>query len=162
MSLIRDFFTGLLSGVIASMPACDALVLPKLKPGVTRTQEVEDLMGPPTMTWRDPDGVQTWEYPRTPNGGVNYMLDFGPDGVLRAVRQVLTAENLARVTPGMTREQIRRLLGQPAHVYEFSLKREEVWDWRREDVPGTVSYFNVHFDLQGRVTHTSSNVEPQR
>lgn len=145
------------------MPACDALVLPKLKPGWTRTQEVEDLSGAADDDLaRSRRRADLGEYPRTPNGVVNYMLDFGPDGVLRAVRQVLTAENLARVTPGMTREQIRRLLGQPAHVYEFSLKREEVWDWRREDVPGTVSYFNVHFDLQGRVTHTSSNVEPQR
>ena len=136
MNLIRDFFTGLLSGVIASMPACDALVLPKLKPGVTRTQEVEDLMGPPTMTWRAPDGVETWEYPRTPNGIVNYMLDFGPDGVLRAVRQVLTEANFDRVVVGMSRDDVRRLLGQPAHDYHFPFKPENVWDWRQQDATG--------------------------
>ena len=161
--MLKKLLAGLLSGLVAALlPACDGVNLGKLKPGITTAQQVREIMGPPTMQWADDDGTQTWEYPRTPNGVVNYMLDFGPDGVLRAVRQVLTAENLARVTPGMTREQIRRLLGQPAHVYEFSLKSEEVWDWRREDVPGTVSYFNVHFDPQGRVTHTSSNIEPQR
>ena len=162
MGIVRDFFTGLLSGVIASLPNCDAISLPKLKPGLSRPQDVEDIMGPPTMTWRDADGTQTWEYPRTPNGVVNYMIDFGPDGVLRAVRQVLTTENFARVTPGMTREQIRRLLGQPAHEYYFSLKPEYVWDWRREEVAGSVSYFNVHFDPSGLVTGTSSNMEANR
>ena len=162
MGLVRDFFTGLLSGVIASMPACDSLVLPKLKPGVTRTQEVEALMGPPTLTWRDPDGTQTWEYPRTPNGVVNYMLDFGPDDVLRAVRQVLTEENFARVQPGMTREAVRRLLGQPAHEYDFALKHEDVWDWRQQDVSGSDVFFNVHFSPDGRVTHTSRNLAPTR
>ncbi len=162
MGLVRDFFTGLLSGVIASMPACDSLVLPKLKPGVTRTLEVEELMGPPTLTWRDPDGTQTWEYPRTPNGVVNYMLDFGPDGVLRAVRQVLTEENFARVQPGMTREAVRRLLGQPSHEYRFALQPEDVWDWRQQDVSGSDVFFNVHFSLDGRVTRTSRNLASTR
>lgn len=162
MSLVRDFFTGLLSGVMAAMPACDAISLPKLKPGSSRMQDVEDIMGPPTMTWRDADGMQTWEYPRTPNGVVNYMLDFGPDGVLRAVRQVLTEENFARVTPGMTREQIRRLLGQPAHEYYFALKAEHVWDWLKKDNLGGETYFNVHFDSAGRVSGTSVNSKPQR
>ena len=160
MGLVCDFLSGLLSGVVAAMPACDAVVLPRLKPGITRQPEAEDLMGSPAFTWRDADGSETWEYPRTPNGVVNYMLDFRPDGVLRAVRQVLSEENFARVVPGMTREEVHRLLGQPAHEYHFALKPEDVWDWKQRDAFGADVYFNVHFSPGGRVTHTSRNAAP--
>ena len=58
------------------------------------------------------------------------MLVIGPDNVLREVRQVLTEENFAKVSPGMTTDEVRYLLGQPAHQARFSLKQETVWDWK--------------------------------
>ena len=159
--MLKEFLSGLLSGVVAAMPACDSISLPKLKPGISKRQDVEDIMGPPTMEWKDADGSVTWEYPRTPNGVVNYMIVFGPNGVLREVRQVLTEENFAKVSPGMSREDIRRLLGQPAKESYFSLKKEYVWDWRKDDPMNMTVYFNVHFDESGRVIRTSTNVEPR-
>ena len=161
--MLKRLLTGALAGVVAAfLPACDMVNMDKLRPGLTTMSEVHAIMGPPTMEWLDPDGSATWEYPRTPNGVVNYMLDFGPDDVLRAVRQVLTEENFARVQPGMTREAVRRLLGQPAHEYHFALKHEDVWDWRQQDVSGSDVFFNVHFSPDGRVTHTSRNLAPTR
>ena len=157
--MLKELLTGLLSGAMAALPSCDAISLPKLKPGISRLQDVEDIMGPPAMEWIDPDGTLTWEYPRTPQGVVNYMIVFGPDRVLREVRQVLTEENFARVKPGMSKEAIRRLLGQPANEQYFSLKGEFVWDWKVPAASGTTANFNVHFDEGGTVLRTSTSVD---
>lgn len=147
------------------LAACDGINLGKLQPGVSTGQDVRAVMGEPTTEWRDGDGTMTWEYPRTPYGVVNYMIVFEPDQRLREVRQVLTEENFARVEAGMTREQIRRLLGKPAHEYYFRLKKEYVWDWKVPGVGADVNtarvnqFFNVHFNVSGRVTRTSTNTD---
>ena len=140
---------------------CD-LALSDLKPGVSTGYEVRDRMGPPTMEWRNEDGSLTWEYARTPAGTVNYMIHIGADNILRSIEQVLTEENFARVRPGMTRDEIRHLLGKPAHVTRLDLKRQEVWDWKyKNPFPNIDTYFNVHFDQSGRVVETSRHEDPK-
>ncbi len=159
--MLKRLLTALLTGLLAAiLPACDGVNLEKLKPGLTTMPEVRQIMGPPTIEWQDADGSATWEYPRTPQGIVNYMIDFGPDQVLKEVRQVLTEENFARVKDGMSREQVRRLLGKPANELYFTLKKEHVWDWKTKEEAGMIYYFNVHFDDNGRVVRTSSNFVP--
>jgi outer membrane protein assembly factor BamE (lipoprotein component of BamABCDE complex) len=152
----------LLAGLTAiTMSGCDADKLSKLRPGTTKSSEVRKLMGEPNLEWLEEDGTRTWEYPRTPEGIVNHMLVIGPDNVLREVRQVLTAENFARIKPGMNREQVRRLLGRPAHERYFSLRQERVWDWKTKVEAGMEWYFNVHFDEAGIVTRTSASSVPK-
>ena len=157
MSIKR--FAGIaLSGLLAlAFSACDADKLSKLKPGSSSGDEVRKLMGQPTLEWVDADGTRVWEYPRTPEGIVNYMLVIGPDNVLREVRQVLTEENFARVRPGMSSDEVRYMLGRPAHEVYFSLKQEKVWDWKTKVEPGMTWYFNVHFNNDGVVTRTSTS-----
>ncbi|WP_313951160.1 outer membrane protein assembly factor BamE [Accumulibacter sp.] len=152
-------FAGIfLGGLVATvLSACDADTLSKLKPGSSSADEVQKLMGQPTLEWVDADGTRVWEYPRMPEGIVNYMLVIGPDNVLREVRQVLTDENFAKVTPGMTTDEVRYLLGRPAHEVYFSLKQEKVWDWKTKVESGMTWYFNVHFNNDGVVTRTSTN-----
>ena len=157
----RKLLVGFLSGLIAFLlPGCDSVKLEKLKPGVTTMVQAREIMGSPTMEWLDSDGSATWEYPRTPAGVVNYMIDFGPDKILRQVRQVLTEENFAKVREGMTREQIRRLLGQPAQEQYFQLKKEYVWDWKTKSENSYDYFFDVYFDEAGRVTRTGSSNKP--
>lgn len=161
--MFRKVFAGIfLSGVIALMlSACDADTLSKLKPGSTSADEVRKLMGQPSLEWVDAEGTRVWEYPRMPEGIVNYMVVIGPDDVLREVRQVLTEENFARVRPGMSTDEVRYLLGRPAHERYFSLQRETVWDWKIKVEPGMTWYFNVHFNQHGVVSKTSTNFVPK-
>ncbi|MBA3997140.1 MAG: hypothetical protein C0466_08215 [Candidatus Accumulibacter sp.] len=156
--MFKKLLAGLCSGILAAvLPACDSVNLKELKPGVSTAVEVRDRMGPPTMEWKEADGSLVWEYPRTPEGVVNYMIVIGPDSVLREVRQVLTEENFARIAPGMSREEVRRRLGKPAHELHFPLRKEYVWDWKTKSEPTMDTFFNVHFDEDGRVVKTSSN-----
>ena len=159
--MIKRLFAGILSGLMAALqPACDMVNLDKLKPGVTTMAQTREIMGPPAMEWQDADGSVTWEYPRTPEGIVNYMIDFSSNQILREVRQVLTEANFARVKEGMTREQIRRLLGKPASEQFFSLKQEFVWDWKTKTESSSNYFFDVYFDTEGHVTRTGTHFKP--
>lgn len=159
--MLKKVFATLFSGLLAAfLPACDVVNLQKLKPGITTMPEVREIMGPPAMEWQDADGSVTWEYARTPNGIVNYMMDFTPAKVLREVRQVLTEAYFAQVREGMTRADIRRLLGQPASEQYFSLKKEYVWEWKTKSENGYDFFFDVYFDESGRVTRSAGHSLP--
>jgi len=89
------------------------------------------------------------------------MLTLGPDGILKSMEQVLTPENFARVQPGMTRAQIRRLLGRPASVQLFERQQEEVWEWKEQTpLPSSDMRFNVYFSNTGEVTRTGRHEIP--
>lgn len=137
------------------LPACDGVT--RLRPGISSAAEVRNIMGEPGMEWQNPDGSRTWEYSRQPEGKECFMLTLGPDAVLQSVEQVITPENLARVRPGMGKDEIRRLLGKPRSVQAYALKQEEVWDWKTGREVATDQFFNVHFDPDGRVFRTSQS-----
>jgi hypothetical protein len=100
--------------------------------------------------WKNADGSEVWEYSSGPSGVQTFMIDIGPDRTVRAVRQVLREEYFSRVVPGMSRDEVRRLLGRPKEVWYFPARDEEVWTWRYLEV--NYRLFNVLFD------HTSGAV----
>ncbi|MCX7891380.1 MAG: outer membrane protein assembly factor BamE [Burkholderiales bacterium] len=144
----------LMLGLLASLIGCDA-GMDRLQPGVSSLADVLAVMGAPSAEWREPDGATTYEFTRQPEGVVNYTATVGPDGILRALEQTLTEQRFARVAPGMTKDEIRRLLGQPAQRVPFALKQEETWSWRYQPEPGRQMWFNVNFDPSGKVVSTS-------
>ncbi len=90
------------------------------------------------------------------------MVTIGADGKVARIEQVLTAENFARVRPGMNQDQIRRMLGKPTKVEKFALKKEEVWGYRWLESSQEKAFFNVHFNADGVVTTTSRSDDPAR
>lgn len=139
---------------------CDQNRIAKLEEGVSTEAQVRAAFGEPLAVHAEPGGARTLEYTRQPEGTANYMITIGPDGVMSALRQVLAPPYFARVRPGMTREEVRRLLGKPAKEWEFPLKQESVWDWRwRDGQQGMM--FSATFDAQGRVLHAASAIDPR-
>jgi len=145
----------------ALLPACDGSNLQQLKPGVSTAAEVRARMGPPSAEYVNEDGSVIYEYNRQPQGTDCYMLTIGRDQVLQRIEQVLTEANLARVKPGMGREEVRRLLGAPGSVTQLPAAHEEVWDWRVAGaLPTEDAHFHVHFDpATGVVAKTTRRVE---
>lgn len=139
--------------------ACDGEALRKLKPGQSTESEVRALMGKPDMEWPNPDGSRTLEFSRQPEGMTCYMATLGPDGILARMEQVLTEENFARVKPGMDKEAIRRILGKPRAQHRYAMAPEEIWEWKIGTHITRDKYFNVHFNLDGRVRETSTTVD---
>lgn len=129
--------------------------LDKLEKGISTEGDVRIVMGEPD-TVREEDGMRILEYPKGPEGARTWFFYIGRSGKLQDYKQVLTEENFARIRPGMSKEEVRSMLGRPRSVMQFKLKNEEVWDWRYLS-NGAVRLFNVHFDMAtGKVSGTSS------
>ena len=84
------------------------------------------------------------------------MITIGTDGRMSALRQVLTPENFARIRPGMAMEDVRKLLGKPAKVTPYPLKRETEWDWRWLQPPNTPMVFTAVMNDDQRVVRSGS------
>lgn len=152
----RNGFRSLLLALFAPLLAlvgCDAGIS-QLKPGVSTAADVQRVLGTPTFHWKQPDGSTTWEFARGPEGVVTYMVDLGPDNVMRAIRQVLTDAEFAKIQPGLSSDAVRRLVGRPGQTTPFPNLQEVVWSWKYE--VGTEHWhFNVHFAPDGTVKRTS-------
>lgn len=132
-----------------------------LKPGVSRVADIVHAMGPPAAVWPGENGNSVHEYPTGPAGLQTYMLTVDPDGLLLAVLPVLTESEFVRVTPGMTRDAVRRRLGRPAETRHFELSGEEVWTWRYADSHNMVMHFNAHFaPATGQLLRSTRTMEP--
>lgn len=141
---------------LLALAACDPQRISELKEGVSTEADVRDRFGAPENVWDEPGGARTFEYNRQPAGQVNYMITLGADGRLVAVRQVLTPENFARVQPGMGMDAVRRLLGKPAKVTPYELKRETHADWRYLEAPNQSKVFTVVYGAEHTVLRTQT------
>jgi 2-polyprenyl-6-methoxyphenol hydroxylase-like FAD-dependent oxidoreductase len=145
----------LMVSLLSLLLGCDPQRVAKLEEGVATEADVKAQFGEPQVTYNEADGGRTFEYSRQPEGQVAYMITIGADGKMSALRQVLKPAEFAKVTPGLDKAAVRRLLGKPAKTAKFELKPdEEHWDWRWLD--GQVAkFFSVTFDRDGKVVSTA-------
>lgn len=103
-----------------------------LRPGESRGEDAVALMGAPALRWQDADGAQQFAYPRGPAGFHTFMVHLAPDGRLRLIENVLDQAHLARVRPGMGKDDVLRTLGPPDERLSayFPARDELAWDWR--------------------------------
>ncbi len=118
--------------LLALLAACASYDGRGLRPGESRGEDVIALMGEPALRWQDADGAQQFAYPRGPAGFHTFMVMLAPDGRLRSIENVLYQVHLARVRPGMSKEQVLRTLGPPDERLSayFPARDELAWDWR--------------------------------
>ncbi|MDQ3057943.1 MAG: outer membrane protein assembly factor BamE [Pseudomonadota bacterium] len=164
---------GLLS-LILGLVGCDQQRITELEEGISTEADVRARFGPPESIWDAQDmaslpmpgaaaepGARTFEYNRQPSGHVNYMITIGPDGRMSALRQVLNPQNFAQVLPGMSMEQVRKMLGKPMKITTYALKQETHYDWRYLNPPNTSMIFTAVMDPNLRVVRTMT-VEEER
>ena len=146
---------------LSALVGCDMKKIEALEEGVATEAEVRAQWGEPAATYPEENGAKTLEYPRQPEGQRNYMITVGTDGKMSALRQVLKNDSFAKITPGLNKAQVRRMLGRPGKTQIFALKKdEEIWDWRYLDgAQGKV--FSVTFDKDGLVVATGSILDPR-
>ena len=141
---------------LLALIGCDQQRINELEEGLSTEADVRTKFGEPETIWPETNGARTFEYPRQPMGHKNYMLTIDGNGKLSALRQVLTPHVFEQVQPGMTQEQVRRLLGRPAKRMTFELKQETDWDWRWMDPPNREMVFTVTFGVDGLVKSSAS------
>ena len=153
----------LLAAVVAvvsswGLVGCDAQKADKLVEDVSTEADVKRLFGDPRTVTIAADGSKTMEYPRQPEGEANYVMQIGPDGKLKSLRQLLNADNFAKDKPGMDREAVRQILGPHARERRFDLKRETLVEWRFREGQ-ELKMFGVSFDDSGKVKATAIHLD---
>ena len=131
--------------------ACASYNGASLKAGISSEAEARHLMGVPRMELADADGTRHLIYPHGPLGTQTFVVDVAPDGRVRQVRQALGEDTFNVISPGMTRDEILRLIGPPGDTMTFSRSGQTAWDYRFVDVWGYVAIFSVSFDGRGIV-----------
>ena len=122
-----------------------------LQPGVATESELRTTMGTPAAEFTEADGSRRLIYPKGPLGTRTFVAEFGSDGKLRGVNQVLQDDTFYRIQPGWTRDDVLRLIGPPGDTMAFPLSGNYSWDYRYEDTWGYVAIFSVTFDRNGIV-----------
>ncbi len=160
-SLKRIWIMGLLSTLLG-LVGCDPQRISELEEGVSTEADVRARFGEPERVWDAPAGGRTFEYNRQPEGHKNYHITIGPDGKMTALRQLLSPENFAKITPGMMMEDVRKSLGKPMKVTPYEAKREIHYDWRYMDGvnQSDSKIFTVVFNADLRVVSTGSVRDP--
>ncbi|MBE0612286.1 MAG: hypothetical protein IH604_01335 [Burkholderiales bacterium] len=128
-----------------------------LKPGESRLEQVELLMGQPAQRWQDADGSMQLAYPRGPMGFHTFMARIAPDGRLQSIANVLDEENFKHIRAGMSRDEVLRRIGPPdeSRSAYFKARDELAWEWRFREVYGNPAHFVVLFDAsKGSVRST--------
>ena len=122
-----------------------------LRPGQSTDAQVVAQMGPPALALPGPGGGRQLYFTYWPWGTDIYVATIGADGVLRGIDQRLTYQNIHAVREGMTRDEVRRLLGPPYEVSRLPRQQREVWEypWRHAVRERRVLF--VQFSDDGRV-----------
>ena len=161
--MIKRLLTGLITLAATILPGCDAIFLDEFKPGITTSAEVERRMGRPAAEYSNADGSITWEYNRQPQGIHTHMLTFDARQILLRIEQVLSDENYAKISNGLDKAQVQRILGKPGKTNVFAMKREEVWDWRVDGTPNSEEWhFYVHFSTDSGLVVNTTKMMLQR
>jgi len=138
--------------LVAALLAAGCANFSAITPG-NSAQSVADRVGRPATVWKNSDGSEVWEYPQGPLGHQTYMVKLGPNHAVREVHQVLSEQYFSKVQPGMSREEVRRMLGRPAETLVFPARDEEVWTWRYKE-PGPMLFHAVFDRTAGAVRTT--------
>jgi hypothetical protein len=152
----------LLASFTAFLSGCDNQRIAQLEEGVATEGDVRIKFGEPEKIWDGENGAKIFEYNRQPAGTQNYMITIGTDGKMSALRQVLTPQNFAKITPNMMMEDVRKMLGRPMKITPYELVKEYHYQWRFVDGPSQSDkkIFTVVFNADLRVKSTNSAMDP--
>jgi hypothetical protein len=159
LGLWRVAGVAVVAGLLAA--GCDQQKIKELEEGVATEVDVRSRFGEPAAVYTEENGNRTFEYPRQPEGQVNYMITIGADGKMSALRQVLKETTFSKISPGMDKAQLRRLLGKPAKTQVYELKKQEVWDWHYRHENNESRVLSVTLDGNGVVLSSATALDPR-
>lgn len=145
---------------LALLAACDPQRVARLEEGVSTESDVRQAFGDPVTVTVLPDGRRVMDYPRQPEGFTNYRIEIGADGRMSSLRQLLHADNFARVAVGQSADEVLERLGRPAERRRYAMRPdEEVWSWRFRPQNEALQ-FSATFRA-GRVVATATTDDPR-
>jgi outer membrane protein assembly factor BamE (lipoprotein component of BamABCDE complex) len=142
-----------------ALGGCAVDRLPALATPGTPASEVAARIGKPIAQGVLPGGESYWDYSVQPMGYYNYRVTFDADERVRDVRNLLTAQNIARLEPGMTRAQVAEIVGTSLEPGRYA-NGTTSWSYRYDDA-GVIKLLHVIFYPNDRVQSTTSEWDPR-
>jgi hypothetical protein len=128
-------------------------------PGTPRG-EVIARAGQPVRAVPLAGGGERLQYTLQPLGQYAFMVDLDPAGRVVRTRQVLTAQEFARIEEGRwTLQDVEREFGPPARVDGVSSFQGSVLTYRWRDQGGGDMFYWVYVDPQGVVRRAHPGME---
>ena len=106
-------------------------------------------MGVPAVEFAAEDGGKDLVYPRGPLGVQTFIAHVGRNGTLEEIRPVLKDEVFRRIQPGLTQDEVLRMIGPPGDKMHFAMSNTTAWDYRFVDTWGYTAIFSAVFDARG-------------
>ena len=159
---MRTFLAPLFVIAAGLLAGCASYAGRGLQPGVSTTEDVQALMGPPTLRWSEAEGGEQLAYVRGPAGFHTIMIRTDRNGTMISRENALAPKQFAKLRAGMTKEEVLRVLGppDPLRTVYFAARDELVWDWRWCDDYAEPARFYVLFDgTSGTLRTTMSQSE---
>jgi hypothetical protein len=101
-----------------------------LVPGQSTSDDVQAVMGQPSLVRDARDGGKVLWYSRLPYGRQSFAAKIDPAGTLVSIEQRLTLENFARIKPKESSpDDVLDTLGPPYKVYQFPRQQRESWQY---------------------------------
>jgi outer membrane protein assembly factor BamE (lipoprotein component of BamABCDE complex) len=136
---------------LTALAGCASYDGSSLRPGASTADDARSVMGRPALELADQDGGRHLVYPHGPLGTQTYVVDVDANSRVKQVRQALTDDTFNAVRPGLTRDDILRLIGPPGEEMTFARSGQTAWDYRYQDTWGYRAIFSVMFDANGIV-----------
>lgn len=147
----------LLIWVLPLVPACSVLAPLGGAPGVSRVDLLAQ-MGQPERV-RNLDDGSLLEFPGGPFGKQTWFVYLDASGNVSRSEQVLTEKNFNRIEAGMTRDEVRNILGRPGEVQMLGRARGVVWSYRYENT--LCNWFQVEISQQQQVRSAGNGLAPE-
>jgi hypothetical protein len=126
--------TKLIAALAVCLTGCASYNGAGLTPGKSTTADIQATMGVPAER-QSVGGESVLWYPRGPMGFHSYAVRVGSDGVLKAIEQRLTVDNVRHVVPNSwTKKEVRELFGPPFMVSTLPRLQREVWEYQLIEV----------------------------
>jgi hypothetical protein len=122
--------------------------------------EVTARLGKPVAEGRLAGDERYSDYSLQPLGYANYRVTFGPDERVRDVRNLLTRDNIAKLQPGMTPDEVGGIVGVSRERDGVYANGTRSWTYRYND-EGVIKLLHVIFDRSERVQWLYSEWDPR-
>ena len=123
-------------------------------PSYATEAETITARGEPGARLENDDGTRTLQYATQPKGTTCLMVQVDAEGKVLRIWDALGAANLRQVKPGLSKDEVSKMLGPRLSERTYPGTDDEVWEWNiRHRGYGIATTFNVHF-TKGFVKYT--------
>jgi hypothetical protein len=129
--MLHRLFTWKWLTLFLLLTGCSSYGPPDTLIGMSR-DELVARMGQPEIERQYSDVIRL-EFPRGPYGRHTWFVYLNVNGRVSRAEQVLNEGNFSLINPGMSQDDVRKLLGRPGEMQLLGRSRGMVWSYRYEN-----------------------------